>query len=325
MITASAPGKLMLFGEHAVVYGAPCLVTAVDLRMRASVRLLEASRVTIRVEGSADPFSSSIQEILVADHFPEPVRFIAFATRQFWGFIRQPVGLEISTRSEFMRSYGLGSSSAVTAAVLAALFQATGLKLDRRRIFELGFAAVRQAQAGIGSGFDVASAVYGGTLYYDPASQEILPLEADNLPLVTGYTGIKAKTTELVQKVARLRLERPRLVDPLLEQIGSVVLAARDALAAQDWPRLGELMSLNQSYLGVLGVSTPELDFLIAAARLQGAYGAKLSGAGGGDCMIALAGEDCRSGVENAIQQSGILGAEVLHLPTGAEGARIEP
>lgn len=315
----------MLFGEHAVVYGSPCLVTAVDLRMRASARLLEEPQATIRVEGVADPFIFPMEEILHAERFPEPVKFIAFAIRQFWGFTRQPAGLEVATRSEFTRSYGLGSSSAVTVAALAALFRTTGLEVDRRQVFELGFAAVRQAQGGIGSGFDVASAVYGGTLYYDPASREITPVEVTDLPLLTGYTGIKARTTDLVQKVARLRQRQPQIVNPLLEQVGSLVLEARDAMNARDWPRLGELMTLNQSYLAVLGVSSPELDYLTAAARLQGAYGAKLSGAGGGDCMIALIGEDCRAGVEAAIRGSGIPGVEILHLQPGAEGARLEP
>jgi mevalonate kinase len=340
-VSASAPGKLILLGEHAVVYGHPCIVTAVDLRIRASARMSREDQVIIRVPGLSEPFATNIEGMLRASRFPSAVRFVALAVRRLWEHIGRTFGVEIATcgqvlihnnygenqnlsKSEFTASYGLGSSSAVTVATIKALARIAGQDMDADSIFRLGREVVLAAQEGFSSGFDVAAATYGGTLYYVTGGKVIEPIAVNELPLVVGYTGIKADTTECIKRVASRQQRFPLLVNTIMESIAPLVNEAKVALGRGDLPEVGHLMNLNQGWLQALNVSAHELDSLIHAARCAGAYGAKLSGAGGGDCMIALVDGDSRPKVERAIEDSGIPGARVIQIRTGAEGVRID-
>ncbi len=323
-VTASAPGKLILLGEHAVVYGHPCIVTAIDLRIRVTVAALPGSQVIIHVPAQAEPFATSIAELQLTSHFPAAVRFLALAVKRLWEHVGKAFGVEIMTESGFGASYGLGSSSAVTVAAIKSLAVAIGQELGADSVFALSRQVVLEAQEGFSSGFDVAAATYGGTLFFVTGGKVIAPLAVGEVPLVVGYTGIKADTTECIKRVAHRRQSFPLLVNTIMENIAPLVHKARAALEQGNLVELGRLMNLNQNWLEALGVSTSELDRLVHAVRLAGAYGAKLSGAGGGDCMIALADEHSRPKVEQAIEGSGIPGACVIRVRAGAEGVRID-
>jgi mevalonate kinase len=325
--TASAPGKLMLFGEHAVVYGHPCIVTAVDLRMQVSATICSTKQVSIQVSILSEPFVATIEEFLVLESLPREIQFVASAVKRFWQYTNETFGVDITTRSQFSHSYGLGSSSAVTVATIKALAHAVQAEIDLDQVFRLSYEAVLDVQQGIGSGFDVAAATYGGTLYYVTGGKIIRPIPVEDLPMIVGYSGVKASTREYVRKVADLRQSFPELVDFIMGSIEVVVNDAEQAFLQYDYQKVGQLMNFNQGFLHALGVSTYELDYLIAAARLNGAYGAKLSGAGGGDCIIALVSNDARKKVEDAIQQSrqhDVPNAEVIPVRTGDEGVRID-
>ena len=171
----------------------------------------------------------------------------------------------------------------------------------------------------MGSGFDVASAVYGGTIYYQSGTSQ--PLPPVDYPLVIGYSGEKVSTTNLVKQVAALYERYPAVVAPVFQAMGQISAQAREALLAQNWEKMGELMNLQQGLLNSLGVSTLGLEELIDAARAQGAYGAKLSGAGGGDCMYALVDTSRRKAVEDALLAAG---GTVVPIQADVEGARID-
>jgi len=323
-VTASAPGKLILFGEHAVVYDKPCIVTAVDLRIMVSVTLTNIDYIRIKTPLQSEPFAISLDSLDRKDILPQEVRFVLIALKKFQKYLGTPFGVSITTKSEFSNSYGLGSSSAVTVATLKALSNITGCKADLPMIFKMSYNTVLEAQEGIGSGADIAAAAYGGTLYYAAGGKVIESITNQKLPLVIGYSGKKASTTEYARKVKRLRNQFPELFNFILHGIENIVNDAKEALKHGDYEKAGRLMNFNQEYLHAIGVSNYELDFLISAAKLNGAYGAKLSGAGGGDCMIALASEENQTRVENAILQSGIPNAELLLIQSSAEGVRIE-
>jgi mevalonate kinase len=323
-VTASAPAKLMLYGEHAVVYGAPCIVTAVDLRVRVTVTLQGGDRVGIATPTLAEPYATTCQEITGGAAAPREVAFVLAALRGFWAEAGGLFGVEIATASDFTQAYGLGSSSAVTVAALAALAEATGHTLPAERLFALGYRAVLDVQNGLGSGFDIAAALYGGTLYFVTGGKTIEPLDLPELPLVIGYSGVKARTTDYGRRVAELRGHFPALVNGVMSLITQTVDAAREALLVGDYAAAGRLMNLNEGLLDALGVSTPALNRLIEAARGAGAYGAKLSGAGGGDCMFALVDGNRRAAVEAALDGTGLPGAGVVRVRTGAAGVRVE-
>lgn len=280
MKTVSAPGKLMLFGEHAVVYGYPCIVTAISERLYLS---------------QGNPTGDT--------------RFIDAAVRA-WGR-----GQKFSAKSSFSGKYGFGSSSAVTVATLKFLKP----DASNKEIFDAAYKVVLDIQ-GAGSGFDVAAAVFGGILYYIKG-KTIEPLAIKDMPLVVGYTGVKADTKTLIADIAAKRAQEPEKVERIFQAITKIVEEAKIKMLEGDWERVGKLMDFNQEYLRDLGVSSEKLETLISTAKGAGAWGAKLSGAGGGDCMIALVSPDKRKAVEDAIAKAG---GEVAHVLPNAEGVRLE-
>lgn len=324
-ITVSAPGKLMLLGEHAVVYGHPCLVTAVGQRMYVSIsnvksQISNVKKIRIDAPGEKIFGYEKPMEDIGKGEISKGVRFIEIAVRNFREKYPFDVGLTITTRSEFSSQFGFGSSSAAMVCTIKALAELFSIKLSKKQIFDLAYKTVLDIQ-GKGSGFDVAAAVYGGTLYFVTGWKKIQPLVVGHLPLVVGYSGVKADTVTLINQVAEKAKKYPDIVENIYKQIARIVDIAKIALVKKDWTMLGELMNINQGYLEALGVSTGKLSAMIYACRSEGAYGAKLSGAGGGDCIIALSPKENITKVKKAIKK---VGGQVIDIEVNAEGVRME-
>jgi len=320
-ITISAPGKLLLMGDHAVVYGHPCLVTAIDKRVYATVtildeRLFQLESPDIGVHGYSKPLNN------LGHDMQKEVRFAETAVRNFYDIHPQKHGVRIVIKSDFSSRYGFGSSSATVVAVLVSLAFCFKVNIPQRDMFALAHKTVLDVQ-GTGSGFDVAAAIYGGTLCFVTAGRVIEPLRHKAIPMVVGYTGVKADTATLVDLVAQKRKKETVKVDRIFEAVTQLVDEAKDRVTEGDFERVGKLMDFNQEYLRDLGISSEKLESLISAAKKAGAFGAKLSGAGGGDCMIALHpdGVQGKLSIEKAIQKAG---GEAVDISTGAEGVRID-
>lgn len=303
-VTVSAPGKLLLLGDHAVVYGKPCLVTAVSERLSVSLSPSHDNAMHFDTPGVSD------------------TRFVAaaiVAAQDSWGSKVSPV--LVATKSGFSGNYGLGSSAAVTVATLYALAEYIGRKVAPDELFRLSRSVILSVQK-VGSGFDAASAVWGGTIWYENLGRIIAPVANDRMPLIVGFTGVKADTTTIVADIAKKHAAQKERVTRIFDAIAELVAGAREKMAEGDWERVGKLMDFNQEYLRDLGVSTEKLESLISAAKGAGAWGAKLSGAGGGDCMIAVAPENKRGQIEKAIEAAG---GQVIHITPDAPGVRREP
>lgn len=309
----------MLFGEHAVVYGLPCIVTAVNQRMRVKIVCTKDSVIELTApEVEIKNFRAEIT--IPFDELPKGARFVFVAVKNFFKEFKITSGLKIETQSDFSSSFGFGSSSAVTVCVVKGLSEIFGIKISNKKLFDICYKTVLDVQ-GVGSGFDIAAAIWGGTLYFIGGGKKIVQISKGNLPLVVGYTGIKADTTTLVKKVAELKKQKPKIINSIFDSIVLIVEDAKRMLENSNYEGLGELASLNQGLLDSLGVNTKELSSLIFAARANGAYGAKLSGAGGGDCMIAFAPVNKANIIKKAIQKSG---GKFLPVKTSAQGVRIE-
>ncbi len=318
-ITVSAPGKLMLLGEHAVVYGKPCIVTAIDQRMHATVTLtseplFHLDAPDVQVENYEKPMN-----ILGEGDIPKGAKFVEQAVHNFLKKHPYSGGLTIRTFSDFHAQFGFGSSSASTVCVIGALAKLLNPSMEKKEIFDLSYQTVLDIQ-GKGSGFDIAAAVFGGTLFYVSPGTTIEPLDALELPLLIGYTGVKADTVTLINEVKKRAEKYPQDIERIYEEMASLAMRGREAVEKKDWKTLGELFDFNQGLLESLGVSSLKLALLIHSAREAGALGAKLSGAGKGDCMVALTEGNEKKSVIEALQTHG----QYIEIACHAEGLRTE-
>ncbi len=343
-VTVSAPGKLILLGEHAVVYNKPCLVTAVDQRLCLTIEILnipefqlEAPDVNVinykkqisRIGKGDIPKSAKFVEIAVKNVIARSATIVGDEAISLDNGIAallsvarndKSIGLRITTKSEFSPRFGFGSSSASVVCTVKALSELFNLNLTPKEIFNLSYRTVLDVQ-GAGSGFDVAAAVYGGTIYFTTGGKKIEPLSVNNLQLIIGYSGIKADTVTLINQVKERAGKYPKIIKKIYSSIEELVELAKVKLLENDLKSFGELMSVNQGFLEALGVSSGKLANMIYAARSAGAYGAKLSGAGGGDCIIAIAPEKNRKAVEKAIMKAV---GEIINVQANAQGVKIE-
>jgi len=319
MIKVSAPGKLMLFGEHAVVYNRPCLVTSVDHRMTVQLKKREDNRIILNALGVGLKDYLLFIDDLEKSH-PKGSQFVLRAIFNFFQKYRVRVGLEIETKSAFSSEFGLGSSSAVTVSTLRALAELFGIKIEKKELFDLAYQTVLDIQ-GVGSGFDIAAAIWGGILYFVTGGKSIEPLKTKKLPLIIGYTGIKADTVSLVKMVVEEIKNKPTKINQIFDKIVKIVEQAKKELESSNFEKVGQLMNLNHDLLRKLGVSSRELENLIEAALAAGAYGAKLSGAGGGDCIIALYPKEKLNSIKMAIEKAG---GKIIKAKIPGQGVKTE-
>lgn len=278
-IEASAPGSLMLAGEHAVLRGAHALVAAVSARMHVTL--------TPRTDRLWRVKSVLGEETATMDiGFQRPVfRFVQAALRH--SDATPSTGLDLVIRSDFEATLGLGSSAAITVALLAALRAHRGLPPDPAALLEAAVTVIRAVQ-GAGSGADAAASVYGGLVLYRTRPLKVERLET--VPALTIiYSGHKTPTPEVIRRLEPARQTWPDLFGAWDALSDRVVLEAFAAARREDWTAFGRLMNFNHGLLEALGVGTPELAAIVYALRATpGILGAKLSGAGLGDCAIGL-------------------------------------
>ena len=260
-----APGKLILCGEHAVVYGHPAVAMAVDLRTR--VRLYPG------VPGAPPCLRSAAADLA---HDPRLARALAAVL---------PPGVQVEIDSELPVGRGMGSSAALAVACVRAAAALRGEALDFAQTHARGFEMERVFH-GEPSGVDHAVSAMGGACVYRrrPEGPEIRALRGlPALPMVVLDSGVAGDTGALV---AGVRSRRPG-IDLALDRIGalSAEVCARLEAGRGD---IGPLLDENHELLRQIGVSTPQLDGLVALARAAGAAGAKLAGAGGGGVVLAL-------------------------------------
>jgi mevalonate kinase len=264
-VIASAPGKVLLLGEHSVVYGHPALAAALDLR------------VTVEVEPD-----DSVARLDLPGGFPVPaavldaVGILARAAGHRGGFV-------VKVRSELPLGGGLGSSAALGVALARAFKpgcepeEAAALAMHLERVLH-----------GSPSGVDPAICARGGVIEFIKADPPRVEAVRGKAWLCVSPTGIARGTHTTVLPLAQRRATDPR-VDQMLARLGELARRGRPAFETSDGKTLGALFDEAHAILQELGVSCAELDATVAKLRAGGALGAKLTGAGGGGAAIGLA------------------------------------
>ena len=291
----AACGKIILLGEHAVVYGRPAIALPIPLAVEAAIRK-GGDGINVVI-----PRWGVEQKVRVTN--PGFTGIIAQMLEQL-GLDKENMTIEVFPH--IPRAMGLGGSSALAVAIIRAIDHAYKLGLNDGRINELAFECEKAAH-GTPSGVDNTVATYGSPLYYQRRDEQPLfstvklgqPLE-----LVIGMTGKESLTADTVAKVRASWQQYPERYETIFDQIGHLTMSASDAVKSGQLNELGELMNLCHGYLNALQLSTPELEEMIHVARQNGAVGAKLTGGGGGGSMIALC-PDSSTPVKAAIEAAG--------------------
>jgi mevalonate kinase len=275
-----------LFGEHAVVYGKPGIAMAIKPRVFVTVR------DTKRPQRAKSSYIDS-----------------CFEAMEVMG--------SVYINSQIPSSSGLGSSAAVTVATLSAINDEFRKNKTREDIANMAFEIEKKVQKGRASPTDTTVSSYGGIVLISGGSRRRLPPQ--NMHLVIGDSLVSHSTGRMVEQVAELKKNHPNIVDPVLDAIEAVSMSAIHYL--NNPKELGRYMNMNHALLEVLGVGHPQLAKMVLAARNAGAFGAKITGAGGGGCMVALCPKQLKHRVAGAIEA-----CEARAIVTGidTEGVRKE-
>lgn len=232
-------------------------------------------------------------------------------------FTDMGVAGSVYINSQIPSSSGLGSSAAVTVATLCAINDEFQIGKTREEIADMAFAIEKKVQKGRASPTDTTVSAYGGIVLITGTSRRRLPPHI--LHIVIGDTLVSHNTSQMVEQVSDLKRKHPEIVDHLLAAIEGVSL---NAIHHLDNPKeLGRYMDMNHALLDALGVGHPALSRLVLAARSAGAFGAKLTGAGGGGCMVAICPKGLKHRVAKAIESHN---ARALVTGLDTEGARKE-
>ncbi|HMP74296.1 MAG TPA: hypothetical protein PKE55_13635 [Kiritimatiellia bacterium] len=280
MVTFSAPGSLMLFGEHAVLRGHPALVCAIDRRIKVSLEATTTGEVV--VESGLGRYRS--RGSVLQDH--PSFRFVLACLRRYVGVVEG--GLDVRIDSEIDPTIGFGSSAAVTVALLAGL-KALGCEVpDGMAVARVAQGVIREVQ-GRGSGADAAASGLGGVVWMRPDPLEAVCVACPEWGLTTVYCGYKMPTAEVVGRVDAAAGRDPEVFKGLFEVSERLVGEAVAALRVGDVRRLGALMNAANGLHEAYGVNTRELSELVFELREdEGITGAKISGSGLGDCVVGL-------------------------------------
>jgi mevalonate kinase len=304
--SVAAPGKVILVGEHAVVYGRPAL--AVPVWQTVATAQVQAQSATDPARGllivAQDIGRTLHLRTLDPGASPdEPLLVVARHTLAALGMAIPP-NWRVTLHSQIPMASGMGSGAALSAALARGLFEMAGVLPEPAHISQLVYAG-EEIYHGTPSGIDNTVVAYGQPIWFRKGEppQVVKPARAFNLAIADN--GVPASTRATVGHVRQLWQADPSRFDAIFTRIGELVAQARRALESGDRDALGAIFDANQDLLQQLEVSTPGLERLIEAARVAGARGAKLSGGGGGGNVIALVEDDTQEAVSQALYAAG--------------------
>lgn len=310
-INVYVPGSMMLMGEHAVLHSHPCLVAAIDKRIHFQLAPRNDQKIQI-----CSQLGEEIWDLQALPKSSEKFSFILACVRAtFEQTINKKKkivqihstpkklksGFTLSITSDLSPKLGLGSSAAVVVGTLTALklfLKSQSQECPALDLYELLAHAkeiVQEVQGGQGSGADLAASIFGGVIHYQfnqyqpPETQLTLEKVADTIPLVAAYVGYKEKTPDAIAKFEARRIRQPDIYNSLFFSIAFSIQVAIEHIDAENWPGLGHLFDIQQGMMNAFGLSNLDLETLTLKLRDQpGVFGAKISGAGFGDCIIGV-------------------------------------
>jgi len=309
--SASAPGKVILFGEHAVVYGRPAIaVPVLQVRAKAIVSVDPRSFPgLVKLQAPDIGLETSLYD-LPENH---PLAAVLLKAASVMKLSHIPA-CNIKIISNIPIAGGMGSGAAVSVAILRAFSASLGHPLNDEQVSKISY-EVEVLHHGTPSGIDNTVITYAKPVYFVKGSGIDTLRVKQAFTIVIGDTGIQSPTSRVVSDVHKVWESDPAKFEGLFDAVGAIAVAARKSIETGTVNALGSLMNENQAQLCKMGVSSPELDRLIEAARTSGALGAKLSGAGRGGNMIAFVTPEGASKVAAALEHAGAVRTIVTEIP----------
>jgi len=280
-------GKVILLGEHAVVYGSHAIAAPICLAMQAKVwESNNGTHLLIPRWGVEEKIQKGV------DHKYSIYKSLDMIFDRL-GLNNQDVKIEVIPHVP--RAMGLGGSAALAVAIIRALDKHFSLGLSNEEVNKLAYESEMLAH-GNASGVDNTLATYGKFMLFkrgDPPELKEIKVQ-QSIPIVIGLSGVESLTAKMVSNVRQAWEKNNSLYERIFNEIDGLVMEAVEAIRNNNLVQLGELMNINQGLLNALQVSSRELEELIEISRRHGALGAKLTGAGGGGAMVAI----CPEGAE---------------------------
>lgn len=295
---ASAPGKVILFGEHAVVYGRPALAVPVT-QVQAQAEVADSTRPGIWIDAPDIDLQAGLNSLPSDDPLAAVIHNLFFVL----GLDPFP-DLQIKVSSTIPIASGLGSGAAVTVALIRALSSFVHRPLTDEQVSSFAF-EIEKLHHGTPSGIDNTVVTYAMPVYFVKGQPIRTFRVGQPFTLVIGDTGVPAPTKESVGDVRKLWEADKARWEAVFDHVGEIVGKARETIESGKWEDLGKLMDQNHALLQGMTVSSPKLDKLVEAARSAGALGAKLSGGGRGGNMIALVTPESAGAVSSSLKDAG--------------------
>lgn len=296
LFEVSVPGSLMLFGEHAVLHGKMAIVAAIDARLK--VTLIPHNKKKILINTSLEDLELDLNNLEQNVKAKLATSLLSYVLESI-NYINQNINITSGFNLQIAdgnlkKSSGFGSSAAVVVGVLLVMNKFFSLPITNALLFKQALQVVHKIQDGLGSGADIAASIYGGIIAY----QNFIPQKIlmTNLDLIAIYCGYKTKTADVI-KIINHKIQNSFYKNASYKNLYNYIFAslddcsklAIDALEQLDLNMLGALMNIAHGLLSGLGVVDVNLDKLATTLRAQSnIYGAKISGAGLGDCVIGL-------------------------------------
>ena len=299
-----------MFGEHFVVHGVPGIASAVDSAADATVKKAKKG-INVADERTGAKGYAEKKKLQQLESIERMLKAMNLDPKK--------TAMDIWLGGNLPGFSGLGASAASSVAIARAIVEEFNLILSDEKINDVAYEA-EKAYAGNPSGIDNTAATFGGLIWFKKnlgsGSNTIEQLSIrEPVEILIGNTGIVANTKAMVAGVGERKEQNPEEYGAIFRQAEELANKGREALEKFDLKQVGELMNENHRLLQEIEVSCKELDYLVDLARKQGAFGAKMTGGGGGGCMLALTpGKDLQEKVASAIENEGF---EVLRTKIG--------
>ena len=301
----SAPAKIILFGEHFVVYNKPAILASVTKRIKVGAHLNNSKTINIKSDlGIQGSYKDSNFKLIKGGNDSQTILYPLYASaRSVLSERHQIVGLDIVVNSEFPYGIGLGSSAASCVATVAAV-DSLFHKPDKQYVCDKAIKSERLIHHN-SSGADCYISTFGGLMYYIKNEGFNKIYSKKDLSLIIGNTGIRHSTGVLVASVKKFKDKNSSLFNSLSHRAENICREAFTAITKGDEKKLGKLMIENHTLLQHIGVSHDKIDYLVNLCIENGALGAKLTGSGGGGIMIALVPQEQKLKIISTIEKNG--------------------